>query len=352
MTDCSFQLLLPYLQNRGESTLLIADENLLASISSLANNPDLQVISNRFDVIQACNSNGINGFFSDFDFSPLQDHPPTTIAYRISKERPVVHHVINQAFRILEPGGRLILSGEKGDGIKNTVKAAAKLFGAATTAIKNGNSYFAEIHKQMESPVSKWLDDKDYNNLREIGQLQDKPVLSKPGTFGWNKFDKGSEFLIEQASCYLNTKQLSNVSLLDLGCGYGYITLKTAHWDFVTERFATDNNAVALLCLNNNAEHWGIDLNLSAGDCASHIDKTFDLILCNPPFHQGFDTDSSLTRKFLSQTHRLLKPDGEALFVVNQFIPLEKLAKDQFRGIDILGDNGSFKVIALRKRAD
>lgn len=349
MSDSSFQLLLPYLQQPEGQVLLIADENLLTSVQHLSNNQDLSILSNRYDVAQACKSNGINSHFSDFDFSPFIDKQLATVLYRVSKERPVIHHVINQAFKHLQPRGRLILSGEKSDGIKNTIKAAAKLFGHSASAIKSGNSYHAEIHKTSEVPATDWLDDKHYNEIREIGQLQATPVYSKPGTFGWNKFDKGSEYLIELAAPYLRTQKQNNLSLLDLGCGYGYLSLCTRDWDFIGSRCATDNNAAALICLKENATKWQQNIEISAGDCGSQIDMAFDLILCNPPFHQGFDTDSSLTDKFLKQTRKLLKPGGEALFVVNQFIPLAKLADQYFDDIEELGNNGGFKVIALRK---
>jgi 16S rRNA (guanine1207-N2)-methyltransferase len=42
-----------------------------------------------------------------------------------------------------------------------------------------------------------------------------------------------------------------------------------------------------------------------------------------------------------------LNRSGQALFVVNNFIPLEQKAKAYFRYIDVLANNGSFKLVAL-----
>ena len=78
------------------------------------------------------------------------------------------------------------------------------------------------------------------------------------------------------------------------------------------------------------------------------IDEQFDTILCNPPFHSGFSVDDQLAVKFLSQTQRLLNRSGQALFVVNTFIPLEHKAKLFFERIDVVANNGSFKLISLK----
>jgi 16S rRNA (guanine1207-N2)-methyltransferase len=87
-----------------------------------------------------------------------------------------------------------------------------------------------------------------------------------------------------------------------------------------------------------------------ADDCGGQLAPGFDLILCNPPFHQGFSVDGALTDKFLRQTRRLLSAQGMAVFVVNQFIALERAAQKYFRVIEPAGRNPSFKLIRLAQR--
>jgi 16S rRNA (guanine1207-N2)-methyltransferase len=78
----------------------------------------------------------------------------------------------------------------------------------------------------------------------------------------------------------------------------------------------------------------------------------FNLILCNPPFHQGFSVESALTDKFLNSTQRLLAKKGTAYFVVNAFIPLESKAERVFAKhpsatIAVVANNKQFKVIRI-----
>ncbi|MAZ86332.1 MAG: rRNA methyltransferase [Cellvibrionaceae bacterium] len=354
MNDSVSSLLLNFLQNNDEQTLWIADENALGTAATVSPRPSLVIVSNRFDIYTQAIEQGHNAQFSDYDFSAIEDESLDAIAYRVSKERAVVHHVANEARRTLKPGGILRLVGEKYDGIKGYTDKISKLLGVKSPAKKYGNSYVAELKKSEQTRADtsdKVLDDKQYAELRQIDQLisnqgSELAWWSKPGQFGWNKTDQGSALLIQQAEVlFAQTRYPSRV--MDLGCGYGYLTLMTTDWPH-TLRFATDNNAAAIASAKRNFEAAGLNVTLVADDCGSSIQEEFDCLLCNPPFHQGFAHDSSLTQKFLANAARLTATQGVALFVVNQFIPLEKMAAKYFRNIDKLVDDGHFKVVALK----
>src|SRR5690606_33030346 len=110
---------------------------------------------------------------------------------------------------------------------------------------------------------------------------------------------------------------------------------------------ATDNCAAAITaCRHNFAAHC-ISGEVIAADCGDGIEARYDVILCNPPFHQGFGEERSLTEKFLAAAKRLLTPKGRALFVVNRFVPLEGLAEKLFIGVEVVLENPGFKVVEL-----
>ena len=115
----------------------------------------------------------------------------------------------------------------------------------------------------------------------------------------------------------------------------------------IKEITATDNNAAALKACQVNFDLNGISGKVVAANCGQSIHKKFDLVLCNPPFHHGFKTDPALTQHFLSNAKRLMAKKGKALFVVNQFIPLEKLARNYFKKCTELANDNSFKLFIL-----
>ncbi len=339
--DNAVNLLLNTLQDEREASLWVADEHIPDTLKVPAN-PMIEVISNRFDVANSLAKQGWRAHFSDLDFSHLQDSSLTTLYLRLAKERAVVNHVINQASRVLKVGGQLIICGEKKQGIKNYAKQAAQCLAGKANIKKQGNYYLAIITRGHMAAAL--LDDKQYSTLRVTQHYNYRDIVSKPGQFGWNKLDSGSVLLAEQF------KQLAierPETILDLGCGYGFLSL-AAHQQWPNAIItATDNNAAALISCRENFKQQAIRGDVIADNCASNITKKQSLILCNPPFHQGFALDSNLTETFIATAKRLCAPTGCALFVVNAFIPLERIAKKQFKRQQLLLNDGHFKLFKL-----
>ena len=111
---------------------------------------------------------------------------------------------------------------------------------------------------------------------------------------------------------------------------------------------ATDNNATALLCANKNSTDYPCSISITPDDCAQNINEKFDLILCNPPFHQGFSHDKTLTIKFLEETKKHLTHSGIAVFVVNEFIQFSSEQLKLFTQYSIFVKQRGFKIIVLR----
>lgn len=343
MTDTAFTLLKPELDSASGRALWIADENLLNQTSSA--NPAVTVISNRYDLCQQLDTAGWTSQFSDFDFTPYADHTVDKIIYRVSKEKPVVHHVINQAIRILKPGGTLCIAGLKNEGIKTYLDKAKKLFAGQIEQSKSDKNSWMGILHSPGAPDTALLEDQDYTSLRVVTSDENFNYISKPGVYGWNKIDKGSAFLIAELTRFTERLPAPPTTALDLGCGYGYLAINCA--PLGCRITATDNNAGALLACQENIRQLGIDAEVIVADCAEGISERFPLIICNPPFHQGFSIEGDMTDRFLDAARKHLQSDGIACFVVNLHIPLERKAKKLFSTIETIADNGSFKLILL-----
>jgi 16S rRNA (guanine1207-N2)-methyltransferase len=329
--------------------LWCTDENALHTLPAALHQEQLLVLTNRWDVAEQAKARGFTTEFNDFDCSEIADNSLDKIFYRVSKEKPVVHHLLNQAWRCLKPGGQLLVAGYKNEGTKTYIEKIAKLLGSGKNIVKNGPVYSAELSKYTEYDATQLLDDSDYRQPRPIAQDSGLKLSSKPGLFGWNKVDVGSALLIEQLH-HLSPLPKPLKSCMDLGCGYGYLTIAAASLDIckdINHWTMTDNNAAALQLAQQNLRHNQLNGEVIAADAGKGIRAKTDLVLCNPPFHQGFSIDGDLTDKFLQSAKHLLAPQGIALFVVNQFIPLERKAVPLFSQIKVIIDNGSFKVIQL-----
>ena len=331
-----------------KACLWFADENSLAALPLLAqSHPGLSLSTNRYDIHQQALALNIKSTFNDAELAPEQTQPtPQHVLARVSKEKPLTHHVINQAASQFGPMVHLHLAGLKGEGIKTTIKQAANLFAQTTGSQKKGDAYSGSFSEPLSSATL--LPTQDYPCVRQIGEFEHFRLFSKPGVFGFEKIDEGSVLLLKSAHQYLQHQQITPEAMLDLGCGYGLLTLGCQSWGaryFV----ATDNNAAALIAMQANAERNGCAVDIIPADAGAGIDHPFDGILCNPPFHQGFSVSGDLTDKFLQSASHKLTANGHAFFVVNSFIAIEKKAARYFDRQTTLLNNKKFKVVLLQK---
>ncbi len=339
--DAASQLLINHLRSLSGSTLWLVDEQINDTVIAAAPvREDLFALSNRCNVIAALQARGSAAALSDFDITaaPRFSHA----VFRVAKEKALVHHIINAALEQLPPGGTLTLIGYKGDGTKTYIEKAAAYAQGEVQIERASGALLGAITRATELGVA--LDDQNYAQLRQMALAPDLTVWSKPGVFGWKKIDEGSRFLFEHVD---RVWRDSPQRVLDLGCGYGYLSLLALrHWP-AAQLLAVDNNIAAVAACKRNVESFGARAACVCSDAGADIETRFDAILCNPPFHQGFAHASELTDKFLHRIRRLLTVKGRALLVVNQFIAIEAAAAPLFGNIEMIARNKSFKLIAL-----
>lgn len=320
--------------------LWLLDENS-PKLEALPPASQLSLITNRFDLFQHYQALGAQVQFTDFDFTPWQTASLDRIVAIVSKEKALTHYWINQAAEYLKPGGELILFGEKSGGIKTYARKAATLLGCPVEQTKLfAETWRLNLYKQALS--NSLLDDQNYAQLRWL-EHPELNYFAKPGVYGWQKIDAGSAFLMQTLADRFPLKG----RVLDLGCGFGYLSLKAAGPD--TLLCCTDNNAAALSACQANIDHYQLQGEVIAANAGAGITPGFDYLLCNPPFHTGFATRSDLTERFVRAAAQLLDAQGDAFFVVNLHIGLETHAKNYFQKVDVLANNGHFKLIHLRQ---
>ncbi len=341
MNPCD-QLLIEQLSSSNKDLLWICDENINTQLIKQVNPHSTKTITNRYTIHQQLDLRGFNSCLNDFDFSKIGQF--NNIIFRVSKERSLAQHCILQAWQHLAMNGNLTLIGEKNDGLKTHSKFAEKVFNNKAKLQKRGLAYSACLTKTSDCATED-LEKSPYQQLQAI-EHNAYSFYSKPGIYGWKKADLGSQLLIAAFKNALSDKVDRNRKVLDLGCGYGFLTLEAAKLGF-KHLSATDNNAAAITAAEKNFSEHALAVNLSLDDCAQNITEQFDYILCNPPFHQGFDHDKSLTQLFVNQCAKLLKRSGSAYFVVNEFISLAAGAKESKLNAECLESQKGFKVFKL-----
>ncbi|MDR0781822.1 MAG: methyltransferase [Pseudomonadales bacterium] len=329
--------------------LIVLDENQSTGLPPPPS-PHWRALCNRSDVAQAAQAAGWHCECNDFDFSAT---PPLRQGlYRLSKEKRVAEHVLQALWDKLEIAGELLLSGYKQEGVKTLASRAAAAWGSTAELTRGeGHLHLYRLRKTTETAAR--LTHSDYHALHLIGEWEGLLLWSKHGIFAWDRIDDGSRLLLEHlpsalAHRHAGQRDAAALSALDLGCGYGLLALALGKQG-IGRVLATDNNAAAVHVTAHNLAQYALpgSFQVILDDCASSLNERVDLLVCNPPFHQGFAVEGALTDRFLAAAGRLIKPKGQALFVVNAFIPLERKAAEVFSEVKTLANNRRFKVLHL-----
>ncbi len=176
-------------------------------------------------------------------------------------------------------------------------------------------------------------------------QAANLDLRAHTGVYAAGKIDPGTKFLIEQ----LNFEEFSAKSLLDIGCGYGLLSIKAALAGATVTAVDDDYLAIASTIENRNlhnvtidAIHSDIDINLG------NVSKNFDVILMNPPFHLAKQVILDIPLAMMAAAHKHLSNDGIMYIVANKALPYETHLQ-KWATVKQIAVNNAFKVLEVKR---
>jgi 16S rRNA (guanine1207-N2)-methyltransferase len=267
------------------------------------------------------------------------------IGFRLGRGTAQLNAVLVEAFRLLAPGGSLIVSGHNQEGIKSFAKRGEGHFGNLALQGIKSSCRLLRFRKESEAPPEPIEDPRYFHPVSlelEYSGGGKLTYLTKPGIFAYRATDAGTALLAKHLpSC-------EGKSVLDLGCGSGALSLAAFRLG-AKAVLATDNSAIATACAERNFSLNGVPGKVLCSDLAEGASGDFDLILTNPPFHNDAETDYTLPGRILQTVLRLLKPGGEAYLVANQFLDYSVQAKLLFREAVVLERTQAYTIHRMVK---
>jgi 16S rRNA (guanine1207-N2)-methyltransferase len=248
---------------------------------------------------------------------------------------------VARAFGLLAEGGVLALDGAKTDGIESLARTIAAAVPEAGRFVK-AHGRVAWFRRPDAAPAAF----ADWAAAARPARTPDGP-LTVPGAFSPEGPDPGS---LRLAAAFDRVTPKGRVA--DLGAGWGFLSLAalaaggagvTAIDLYEAEARALDAARANLADEPRAGFHWA-DVTTLGRQAAG-----YDLVVTNPPFHQGRAAEPALGAAFIAAAARILKPGGRLLLVANRQLPYEGPLAAAFAKTERLSEDGAYKTFLAER---
>lgn len=244
-----------------------------------------------------------------------------------------------EALARVREGGLIVIAGSKEDGIQPLRKQLLNL-GFAVEHLPKYHGVVIWFTRPADASAA-------IAKLNRPAQIIEARFQTVPGTFSHDHVDPGSELLASRLP-----KDFDG-NAADLGAGWGYLSVMLAEASPRVNRidlFEADYRALeyakknlALNCPELPTRFFWQDLT------GEPVKEKYDLVIMNPPFHEGHAADPGIGQAFIKAASGALRIGGRLLMVANRGLPYEPVLATEFKESGEVCRNSRFKVLQAKK---
>ena len=252
-----------------------------------------------------------------------------TLIYYWPKSKQEAQFQLEALLSQLPVGSELFIVGENRSGVRSAETILAD-FGdiAKIDSARRCGLYHCRLERQATFAFDAWWS--EYHTDSVV-------VKTLPGVFSRDGLDVGSRLL-------LSAIKNAQGTVLDVGCGAGVLAAALAKSAPGLKLTLSDVNAAALEAARATLAANGLQGEAIASDVFSDIQGRFNLIISNPPFHDGLQTNLNAAEALIRGAVKHLHVGGRLCIVANAFLPYPNMLDAAFGSHEVLAQTGKFKV--------
>lgn len=264
---------------------------------------------------------------------------------------PKAVNALTETIAVLQPFVSTIIVIGRSDAMSRGVnKELARGFGRVDVSPGVGKHRMIIGSRPLSSPSPPEFPRRGVITHRGVGELE---VRAHGACFSGTKSDEGSELLVDSLLGLLPGG--APESVLDLGCGNGWLLTAAMRASGANTGLGVDVSKAAVASARATAEANGVGVDVILGDAADPGEPAlanlgeFDLILLNPPFHQGTAIETETAAALMAAAAEHLAPGGQVLTVFNSHLRYRDRLEPIIGPSRQLARNKKFTVIASRR---
>jgi 16S rRNA (guanine1207-N2)-methyltransferase len=269
----------------------------------------------------------------------LEERPYDSALILCGKHRGENEARLIAALRHVDAGGLILVAGAKEDGVQSLQKRLMQMNIPCDHMPKyHGVVFWFQRPVDIDPIIAKLV--------KPIDRIEGR-FATAAGQFSHEKVDEASELLASRLPSDFRG------AAADFGAAWGYLSVALAekapglkNIDLFEADFEALENAKINMennCPDIQARFFWHDL------AAEDVRDKYDLVIMNPPFHEGHAADPSIGQAFIRRAASALKIGGQLMLVANRGLPYEPVLAECFKFTGETCRNARFKVLWGKK---
>lgn len=280
----------------------------------------------------------------EFTVEPTaQGEPPDRILLFLPKGKELLAMTAAQAAALAAPETRLLVVGANRGGIRSAPAGMERSWGLPLKI--DAARHCALLESRKPDPAARTFRLEEWESRWEMEWRSHRlRLVSLPGVFSHGRLDDGTARLLP----HLPDRGWDRA--LDVGCGCGILAAALATARPEAEIELVDSHVLAVEAASRTmAANGRPQTRVLASDLLSELEGPYDLIVSNPPFHTGLQTEHGITRRLVEQAATHLGTRGALWLVVNRFLPVPALLEERFARVTTPHLDGRYRVLRAER---
>ncbi|PKF63621.1 23S rRNA (guanine(1835)-N(2))-methyltransferase [Psychromonas sp. psych-6C06] len=275
----------------------------------------------------------------------LQTFPENVkiVLIKVPKTNAYLEYLLQQLRTVVAPDTIIVAAGKVNMIHNSTLDLFEKYIGSTKTSLakKKSRLIFSLVERQN-------VPEDEIATTWEVEKQQWK-IHNHANVFSRNHLDIGGRYLMD------NLPDGEFEKIVDLGCGNGVVgmsameTYSDAQVTFIDESYMAVDSARINVIKNFEEEQSDTARFVVNNGLVGFKPRSYDLILCNPPFHQQQVITDHIAWSMFNDAHFCLQDNGELVIVGNRHLDYQDKLERIFGNCELVTENKKFVILRAVK---